>query len=173
MTALTNHHEPEEASIRIASWNGPPEDAGGAQNEGKHRRQMQTPSIDNAYTAVANPIPPEMSPHKSVFLSFPCRPGPCIDVAHHQWTPTNRNRQSLKEFRRLAFESVADELEDPSDREESESVEPQAMKGKLGNENRDQEQDRRNAERMAEAVDKDAEVAGRVLRDPLLAGAVA
>ena len=36
-------------------------------------------------------------------------------LAHHQRTPTNRKRQSLKEFRRLAFEGVADELENPSE----------------------------------------------------------
>ena len=78
----------------------------------------------------------------------------------------------MEEFRGLAFEGVADELEDPSDREECQGVEPQAMVEKAGDEDRDRDEDRGDAERVAGAVDG-VLMAARILRDPLLAGAVA
>ena len=77
-----------------------------------------------------------------------------------------------EEFGWFAFEGVADELENPSDREESQGVEPQVMKEEASGEDCDREQDRWYAESVAEAIDRML-VAGRVLRDPLLAGAVA
>jgi hypothetical protein len=77
-----------------------------------------------------------------------------------------------EKFGRLAFEGVADKLENPADHEESECVEPEAMEEKAGNEDCDREQDGRDAEGVAEAIDRIL-VAGRVLRDPLLAGAIA
>ncbi len=78
----------------------------------------------------------------------------------------------MEELRRLAFEGVADELEDPSDREKCRGVEPEAMVEEASDEDRDGNENRRNTERVAGAIDGML-VAARVLRDPLLAGAVA
>ena len=78
----------------------------------------------------------------------------------------------MEELRRLALKGVADELEDPPDHEKRQGVEPQAMEEEAGNENCDRDENGRNAERVADPVDGML-VAARVLRDPLLAGAVA
>jgi len=78
----------------------------------------------------------------------------------------------VKEFRRLALEGVADELEDPSDQEKGEGVEPQAMEENAGQEKHGRQKDERNPEGVAGAVDGML-MAGGVLGDPLLAGAVA
>ena len=77
-----------------------------------------------------------------------------------------------EEFGRLAFEGVADELENPSDHEKSKGIEPEAMEEEAGGEDCDREQDRGNPQGVAKAIDRIL-VAGRVLRDPLLAGTVA
>ena len=78
----------------------------------------------------------------------------------------------LKEFRRLAFEGVADELKNPSNDKKSECIGPQAMNEDAGQKKWDGEENRRYAQRMAEAV-HGVLVAGGVLRDPLLVAAVA
>jgi hypothetical protein len=47
----------------------------------------------------------------------------------------------VEEFRRLAFEGVPDELEDPPQNEESKSIEPQMVNEEGGHEDRDRDQD--------------------------------
>lgn len=78
----------------------------------------------------------------------------------------------MKEFRRLAFKGVANELEDPADHEQSQRVEPQPMKEETRDEDRDRNKNSGNTESVAEAVEGML-VAGGVLRDPLFASAVA
>ena len=77
-----------------------------------------------------------------------------------------------EKFRGLAFEGMADELENPSNDKEGESIGPQAMNEDTGQKKWDGEQNRRYAQRVAEAV-HGMLMAGGVLRDPLLVGAVA
>jgi hypothetical protein len=77
-----------------------------------------------------------------------------------------------EEFRWLAFEGVADELEDPSEHEQRQRVKPQAMEEESSDGDCDRDQDRGNAEGVAGAIDR-VLMAGRVLGDPLLVGAVA
>ena len=67
---------------------------------------------------------------------------------------------------------MADELENPSDHEKPERIDPKTMDKDAGEERRERNEDQRNAEGVAEAVGGML-VAGRVLRDPLLTGAVA
>lgn len=78
----------------------------------------------------------------------------------------------MKEFRRFAFKGMANELQDPADHEQSQGVEPQTMDEETSDEDRDRNKNGGNAESVAEAVDGML-VAGRVLRDPLFASAVA
>ncbi len=78
----------------------------------------------------------------------------------------------MKKFRWLAFKSMADKLEDPSDHEQDQRVRPQAMKPYAGYEERDRQQDRWDAPRVAGAVDGML-MAGRIPRYPLLAAAPA
>jgi len=77
-----------------------------------------------------------------------------------------------EEFRRLAFEGVADELENPSGDEKHQRVDPQAVKEKPGDRNGNRDENGGNPERMTEAIDR-VLMAPRVLGDPLLAGASA
>ena len=78
----------------------------------------------------------------------------------------------MEEFWRLAFEGVADELENPSEEEKKGGIEPEAMKEDA----RDQEgcgnQNGGDAERMAGAING-VLMAGGVLGNPLFIGAVA
>jgi len=78
----------------------------------------------------------------------------------------------VEEFRRLALKGVADELENPSDKEQRDAIEPQVMEKDASNEDRDRQQDGRNPQRMTESV-YGMPMAGAVLRDPLLVGASA
>jgi len=78
----------------------------------------------------------------------------------------------VKELGRLAFEGVADELENPSDHKKHGRIEPQVMEEEAGDKDRDGYENGGNAECMAGPVDW-VLMAARVLRDPLLAGAVA
>lgn len=78
----------------------------------------------------------------------------------------------MEEFWRLAFEGVADELENPSGEEKTERVGPQAVDEDAGEKKREREQDGRDAQGMAGAVHRML-VAGGVLGDPLLAGSIA
>lgn len=78
----------------------------------------------------------------------------------------------MEEFRRLAFEGVADELEKPSEDKKSQRVGPQAMDEDAGYKNCDREHDGWDAEGVTDAVHA-VLMAGGVLGDPLLVGAVA
>ena len=78
----------------------------------------------------------------------------------------------MEEFRRLALEGVADELENPSDEEQSQRVRPQAVEEDADNRKWDRKQDGRNAQRVTHAV-HGVLMTGTVLRDPLLVGASA
>ena len=78
----------------------------------------------------------------------------------------------MEKFRRLSLEGVADELENPSDEEQSQRVEPQAVEENAGYKKRDREQDGRDAQRVTHAVHR-VLMTGTVLRDPLLVGAFA
>ena len=78
----------------------------------------------------------------------------------------------LKKFGRFAFEGMADELEDPSQDKETESIGPQAMNKDGAEKNQDGNQNGRDAKSMAGPV-YGMLMAGGVLCDPLLVGAVA
>ncbi len=77
-----------------------------------------------------------------------------------------------KKFRRFAFEGMADELENPSKDKQSQRIRPQAMKEDANEKKQNREHDGRDAERVADTI-HGMLMAGGVLRDPLLAGAVA
>jgi hypothetical protein len=78
----------------------------------------------------------------------------------------------VEEFWFFTLEGVADELEDPSQQKKSEGVGPQAMHKNAGYEDADREENQRDTQRVGGAVHR-VLMAGGVLRDPLLAGAVA
>ncbi len=105
-------------------------------------------------------------------MTYCTRSGFAVDLCPPPADADEEEAPVAEEFRGLAFEGVADELEDPSEGEEAEGVEPQLMKEEAGHEEWDREQDRRDAEGVAETIHWML-VAGRVLGDPLLAGAVA
>jgi len=86
--------------------------------------------------------------------------------------PHKQKPPVVEELRGLAFESVADELEHPSDQEQSEPVQPQSVEEDAGHKNRKRKQNGRNAQRVAQAVHRML-MTGTVLRDPLLVGAFA
>jgi hypothetical protein len=73
----------------------------------------------------------------------------------------------VEEFRRLALEGVADELENPSDEEQSQRVHPQPVEEDADYKKWDREQDGRNPQRVTHAVHR-VLMTGTVLRDPLL-----
>ena len=68
-------------------------------------------------------------------LGFAVDLGPPPADAHEEEAPV------VEEFGRLAFEGVADELENPSHEEERERVHPQAMDEETGHEGCDRDQD--------------------------------
>jgi len=72
----------------------------------------------------------------------------------------------------LAFEGMADELENPSEDKQGECIRPQAMHKNAHEKYQDGKQDGRNPKRVAGAVHRML-MAGGVLGDPLFAGAVA
>jgi len=78
----------------------------------------------------------------------------------------------VKEFGRLAFEGVADELENPSDEEKGQRVQPQPVDEDAGDKKGDREQYGGDAQRMTHPVRRML-MTGAVLRDPLLVGASA
>jgi hypothetical protein len=89
--------------------------------------------------------------------------------------PAGTNEQEtpvMEEFRGLAFEGVADELENPSEEKKSERVGPEAVEEGAGKKKREREQDGRNAQGVAEPV-HGMLVTGGVLGYPLVVGAVA
>ena len=77
-----------------------------------------------------------------------------------------------EELGRLAFEGVANELEYPSDNEQGEGVHPEMADEDARDANSDRKQNQRDAESVAQPIYRMLVTAG-VLRDPLLAGAVA
>src|SRR5450755_324895 len=91
----------------------------------------------------------------------PANLGPPPAHAHKQETPV------VEKFRRLAFKSVADKLEDPSDQKQAERIDPQAVKEAAQNKQWDGKQDGRDTERVARAVHRML-VTGAVLRDPFM-----
>jgi hypothetical protein len=78
----------------------------------------------------------------------------------------------VEKFGLFALEGVADELEYPSQQKEREGVGPEAMHENAGSEDGDRQENQRDAQRVAGAVHR-VLMAGGVLRDPLLTGAVA
>jgi hypothetical protein len=72
----------------------------------------------------------------------------------------------------LAFEGVADELENPAQNKKSETVRPEAVNKDSCEQNQHGNQNGWNAQGVAATV-YGVLVAGGVLRDPLLVGAVA
>ena len=78
----------------------------------------------------------------------------------------------MEEFRRLAFEGMPDELEDPPQNEKAKSIGPQMVNEEGGHQDRDRDHDQWNAECVTKTVDRMLVAAG-ILRDPLLTGAVA
>ena len=89
--------------------------------------------------------------------------------------PADANEEEApvgKKFWRLAFKGVADELENPSQDEQSQRVGPETMEEEAGEKNYEREHNGWDAQSVAGAV-HGMLVTGSVLRDPLLAGAVA
>jgi len=78
----------------------------------------------------------------------------------------------MEKLRCFVFKSMAHELEGPSQEKESESEKPKSMEENAGQKNKNGEQNQRYAQRMASAVDGIL-MAGRILRNPLLAAASA
>jgi len=72
----------------------------------------------------------------------------------------------MEEFRWFALEGMPDKLENPSDKEQSQRVQPQPVIEDAGDEERNREQDGRNAQRMAYAIHWML-MTGSILRDPL------
>ena len=78
----------------------------------------------------------------------------------------------VEEFWRLAFEGVADELENPSEEEKKDGVKPEAMKKDARDKEGYGNKDGGDAERVAGAIDG-VLMTGGVLGNPLFIGAVA
>ena len=78
----------------------------------------------------------------------------------------------MKKFRRLAFEGVPDELENPSDEEQSQRIQPQPVEEDAGDKKWGRKQDGRDAQRVTHPVHR-MPMTGAVLLDPLLVAASA
>src|ERR1700723_2140928 len=78
----------------------------------------------------------------------------------------------MEELRRFPLEGVADELENPSEEEQSQRKQPQAVPEDAGDKKRDRKQDGWNPQRVTHAVHR-IPMTGAVLRDPLLVAASA
>ena len=104
---------------------------------------------------------------------FPAdRSGFAVDFSPPPADADEQKTPVMEKFRRLALEGVADELENPSNEEQSERIQPQAVKEDAGDKKRDREQDGRDAQRVTDAVHRML-MTGAVLRDPLLVAASA
>ena len=110
-----------------------------------------------------SPEGPEHSAHGSGFA---------VDLSPPPAHADEQEPPVVEEFRRLALESVANELESPSDEEQSQRVQPQAVEEDAGDKNRAREKDGRNPQRVTNAVHR-MPMTGPVLRDPLFATASA
>lgn len=108
----------------------------------------------------------------SLDVYLPTRSGFAVNFGPPPADADEEESPVAEELRGLAFEGVADELEDPAEDEEGEGEPPETVEEESGGEDGDRKQNRGNAEGVAEAVDGML-MAGRVLGDPLLAGAVA
>jgi hypothetical protein len=106
------------------------------------------------------------------FLASLHKLGLPVDLGPPPADPDKQEAPIMKELWRLAFEGVADKLENPSDQEERKSVNPQMMKEDTGEKKCGREQDGGNAQRVAETIYWML-MAGAVLRDPFLVGASA
>src|ERR1700722_701757 len=93
--------------------------------------------------------------------------GLAVDFCPPPANPDKEESPVAEEFGRLAFKSMADELKNPAHHEERQRVKPQAMDEERGNEDYHGNQNRGDAEGMADAVDG-VLVTSRVSRDPLL-----
>ncbi len=78
----------------------------------------------------------------------------------------------MEKFRRLSLKGVADELENPSDEEQSQRVQPQPVEEDAGDKQRAREQDGRDPQGVAHPVHRML-MTGSILRDPLLVSASA
>ena len=78
----------------------------------------------------------------------------------------------MEEFGFFAFKGVSDELEYPPEYEQRQRNFPETIHERDDRQHEDADCDHRNADGVAEAVDRML-MAGRVLRDPLLPGAIA
>jgi hypothetical protein len=78
----------------------------------------------------------------------------------------------VEEFRRLALKGVADELKNPSDKEQRQPIRPKPMEENAGDKNRARKQNGRNAQRVTHPIYRML-MTGSVLRDPLLVSASA
>lgn len=78
----------------------------------------------------------------------------------------------MEELWRLALEGVADELENPSDEEQSERIQPQSVEEEACDKKGNREQNGRDAQSVAHPVHR-VLMTGRILRDPLLVAASA
>ena len=78
----------------------------------------------------------------------------------------------MKKFRRLAFEGVANKLEDPSQEKQRQRVHPQAVIEDAGDKQGNRQQDGRYTQSVTRAIYRML-MTGAILRDPLLIGASA
>jgi hypothetical protein len=99
-------------------------------------------------------------------LRFALNLGPPPPDAHKEEAPV------MKKLRCPVFKSMAHELKGPSQKKKGESDKPESMEEDAGQEDDDGEQNERYAQGMAGAVDGIL-MAGRVLRNPLLAASSA
>ena len=89
--------------------------------------------------------------------------------------PAHSNKQKapvVEELGRLTLERVPDELENPSNKEQSQRIQPQGVEEDAGNKKWAREQDGWNAQRMPHPVHR-MPMTGAILRDPLLVSASA
>jgi hypothetical protein len=105
--------------------------------------ERQPPSFDSAQNDPSGEARhPQTDVTPTVRSRFAVDLSPPPADADEQETPV------VEEFRRLALEGVADELENPSHEEQSQRVQPQPVEEDAGNKNWDREQDRRDAQRV-------------------------
>ena len=78
----------------------------------------------------------------------------------------------MEELGLFALEGVSDKLQRPAKEEQTEGIDPEGMEEEASQGQRERDQNGRDTESVAGAVYRML-VAGGVLRDPLLAGAIA
>jgi hypothetical protein len=78
----------------------------------------------------------------------------------------------VKELRRFVLESVTDKLEDPSECKQGGGIEPHSMQENADEKKCERKKNDGDAQGVADAIDG-VLMAGGILRDPLLAAAVA